>query len=304
MVFFRHAAVTLIALFAAFQVNALNILLTNDDGYEHPWIRAVYASLVEAGHQVTMAAPAVDQSGQSAALTLSKAQIDNPEPGIYAIHATPASAALTGLNSIMDERPDLVVSGTNEGANIGVLSSFSGTVGAVVAALHMAGEPIPGIAISGNLIDTKGDVHSEANLAHGRQIADFLARLIAHLEDNQEERGALLPRGIALNVNYPVVSPDQIKGVGIYPHGRNLSALFSQMASARQDSEASERQSQLADDTFLSSVQQGGEPSDLDGDIAALLDGYITIVPIDGDYTAQGWQEIFPEQFFEGIPLD
>lgn len=297
MVFFRHAAVILVALLAAFQVHALNILLTNDDGYEHPWIRAVYSSLVEAGHQVTMAAPAIDQSGQSAALTLSKAQIDNPEPGIYAVHATPASAVLTGLSGIMDERPDLVVSGTNEGANIGVLSSFSGTVGAVVAALHLAGESIPGIAISGNLIDTEGDVHSEANLAHGRQIADFLARLVEHLEDSQDERGGLLPPGIALNVNYPIVSPDQIKGVGVYRHGHNLSSLFSL-------SEASEKQSQLADDTFLSSIQQGHEPSALDGDIAALRDGYITIVPIDGDYTAQGWQEIFPEQFFESIFLD
>lgn len=296
MVFFRYAAVTLVALLTAFQAHALNILLTNDDGYDHPWIRAVHASLVEAGHQVTLAAPAVNQSGQSAALTLSKAQIDNPEPGIYAVHATPASAALAGL-TIMDERPDLIVSGTNEGANIGVLSSFSGTVGAVVAALNLAGEPIPGIAISGNLIDADEDVHSEANLAHGRQIADFLARLVAHLEDNQKEEGGLLPPGIALNVNYPVVSPDQIKGVGIYPHGRNLSSLFSL-------SEASESQSQLADDTFLSSIQQRGEPSALDGDIAALLDGYITIVPIDGDYTAKGWQDVFPEQFFENISLD
>lgn len=303
MVYFRYAAVVLVALLTTFQVHALNILLTNDDGYDHPWIRAVHASLVEAGHQVTLVAPAENQSGRSAALTLSKAQIDNPEPGIYAVHATPASSALAGL-SIMDERPDLIVSGTNEGANIGVLSSFSGTVGAVVAALHMGGEPIPGIAISGNLIDSEGDVHSEANLAHGRQIADFLARLVAHLEDSQDERGGLLPSGIALNVNYPVVSPDQVKGVGIYSHGRNLSSLFSQMARARQDSEASERQSQLADDTFLSSVQQDGEPSALDGDIAALLDGYITIVPIDGDYTAAGWQDVFPAQFFEGISLD
>lgn len=299
MIIFRHVAAALITLSIAVQGQALNILLTNDDGYEHPWIRAVYASLVEAGHQVTMAAPAVDQSGKSASLTLSKARIDNPEPGIYAVHATPASSALTGLNSIMDERPDLVVSGTNEGANIGVLASFSGTVGAVVTVLHMAGEPIPGIAISGNLIDTAGDVHSEKNLAHGRQIAEFLARLVAHLEENRDESGGLLPPGVALNVNYPAVTPDQIKGVGIYSHGRNLSSLFSRMA---QERETSNRESQLADDTFLSSVQQGGQEP-LDGDIAALLDGYITIVPIDGDYTAAGWQEIFPKQFFEGIPL-
>lgn len=303
MIFIRHAAVTLVALFAVVQAHALNILLTNDDGYDHPWIRAIHASLVEAGHQVTLVAPVVNQSGQSAALTLSKAQVDNPEPGIYAVHATPASSALTGL-TIMDERPDLIVSGTNEGANIGVLSSFSGTVGAVVAVLHMGGGSIPGIAISGNLIDTEGDVHSEANLAHGRQIADFLTRLVAHLEGSRDERGGLLPPGIALNVNYPAVSPDQVKGVGIYRHGRNVSTLLSLMASARQDSKGSKRQSQLADDTFLSSVQQGGERSALDGDIAALLDGYITIVPIDGDYTAAGWQEVFPEKFFESISLD
>ncbi len=179
---FRLIPVILIAALTGGPAHALNILLTNDDGYDHPWIRAVHASLVEAGHQVTLVAPVENQSGRSAALTLSKAQIDNPEPGVFAVHATPASSALAGL-SIIEERPDLIVSGTNEGANIGVLSSFSGTVGAVVAVLHMGGEPIPGIAISGNLIDTEGDAHSEANMVHGRQIADFLAQLVAHLEN-------------------------------------------------------------------------------------------------------------------------
>lgn len=283
--------IVLCALLITTQAQALNILLTNDDGYDHPWIRAVHASLTTAGHQVTLVAPAVNQSGQSAALTLSKAELENPEPGIYAFHGTPAGSVLAGLTRVMEERPDLVVSGTNEGANIGVLSSFSGTVGAVVAALHLAGEPLPGIAISGNLINTGEDVNSEANLAHGRQIADFLAGLVAHLDENREEGAALLPPGIALNVNYPTVSPEEVKGVGIYRHGRNLSSLFSLMAGERQDGD--EQAS-----NFLSSIQQGDSQPALDGDIAALTDGYITIVPIDGDYTAPNWQEVFPDDFF------
>lgn len=299
--FLRYAMVMLVAALAVMPAHALNILLTNDDGYDHPWIRAVYTSLVQAGHQVTLVAPAENQSGRSAALTLSSPDIDNPEPGIYAVHATPASSMLAGLNGILDERPDLIVSGTNEGANIGVLSSFSGTVGAIVAALHMSGEPIPGIAISANPVDIDGDVHSEANLAHGREVADFLARLVAHLESKQVERGGLLPPGIALNVNYPAVSPDEIRGVGIYQHGRNLSALFSYMANARQGSGESPLPPSLSDTSHLGIVPRAEQPSAADGDIAALLDGYITIVPIDGDYTASGWQTVFPEHFFDDL---
>lgn len=272
---------TLLAL-TSIQAHSLNILLTNDDGYDHPWIRAVQNSLSAAGHEVTLIAPATNQSGKAAGLTLSGVEIDNPEPGIYAVPATPATAVRLGVDRIMDQRPDLVVSGINDAANIGVLSSFSGTVGATIAALHMVGESIPAIAISGNPIDGDADPRSAANVAHAREIADFLSRLIARLEEKAGEHGGLLPSGIALNINYPALPGDQIKGVGIYRHGRDLSAFFQ---SFQEEGDAANT----------------GADGPADRDTTALQKGYITIVPMDGDYTAQGWQKVLPGDYFESL---
>ncbi len=284
MRFHNRAALLLISLLASMQVAALDILLTNDDGYDHPWLRAVQTSLTKAGHRVTVVAPASDQSGKAASLTLSEMRIDNPEPGIYAAHGTPASAVQVGVAKVMKQRPDLVVSGTNDGANVGVLSSFSGTVGATVAALLLVGDPIPAIAISGNRIDRDSDAHSEANLAHGQRIADFLTRLVAQLEATREARGGLLPAGIALNINYPSVAPEQVKGIGIYRHDRDIAkAIFGAKSH----------------DEIFGKPTAGGAPGETDA--PALQQGYITIVPIDGDYTTAQWQSTLPQTLIEKL---
>lgn len=283
--FRKPAAILLVSLFAAVETNALNILVTNDDGYQHPWLRAVQASLIKAGHQVTVVAPATDQSGKAASLTLTEAQVDNPEPGIYAVHGTPATSVQVGVRRVLKERPDLVVSGANDGANIGVISTFSGTVGAAVAALLLTGEPIPAIAISGNRLDPESKADSEINLAHGQRIADFLARLVARLEAGRGEGGALLPEGIALNVNYPAVPADQVKGVGIYRHDRDIAkAIFGSRNPA---------------DLFGKPVDGASQPTDRDA--PALQQGYVTIVPIDGDFTATQWQQILPGDLIDGL---
>ncbi len=280
----------------------LNILLTNDDGYEHPWIRALHASLIVAGHRVTLVAPTQDMSGKAASLTLTDAPVINPEPGIYAVDATPASAVTLGVMRIMEERPDLVVSGINDAMNIGVLSSFSGTVGATVAAQHLVGAPIPAIAISGNPVDLESDPRSEVNVAHARQIADFVARLIANLEQSSEERGGLLPPGIALNINYPGLEPEQIQGVGIYRHGRDLAPIMELMGgSERADTMPGEDQDLGALGEAMRAGMAVGEADRKDWDTEAILQGHITIVPIDGDYTAQQWQTLLSPDVLEGL---
>lgn len=279
----KHALV-LCALLMAAQAQALNILLTNDDGYEHPWIRAVHAALVDAGHQVTLVAPAVNQSGQSAAISLGAlmgegSMIDNPEPGIYAVKGTPATAVILGVAKVMEERPDLVVSGTNDGANLGVLSSVSGTVGATVAALNLLGEPIPAIAISSNRLNMEEDASSEANMAHARDVAAFLARLVAALEAARDEGAPLLPPAIALNVNYPSVAAGDIKGVGIFRHGRDTGIDF----------------------TVRKLVDVPATDMPVETDTGALRNGYIAIVPINGDYTAENWREVVPEEVVNSL---
>jgi broad specificity polyphosphatase/5'/3'-nucleotidase SurE len=108
------------------------------------------------------------------------------DPRVFHVNSTPANAMDVGVLAIMDERPDLVVSGINSGANTGAFISLSGTVGATVAARSLYG--IPGIAVS--LEQSSSDK------------ADYLgaARLLVDIIDQGID--AIAP-GTILNVNYP-----------------------------------------------------------------------------------------------------
>ena len=78
----------------------LRIMLTNDDGWDHPGITAIYDGLVAAGHEVTMVAPLTNNTGAGAALTTGGSLVvTHPEPGKYAVDGTPADTAKgVGLN--------------------------------------------------------------------------------------------------------------------------------------------------------------------------------------------------------------
>lgn len=274
----RSLAAPLLGALLVAPVQALDILVTNDDGYQHPWINLLRDRLVEAGHQVTLVGPAVNQSGQGTALTLDVMRkgdnaFTNPQPGIYAVEGTPGTAVIVGVRQVLKERPDLVISGINDGANIGVLSSFSGTVGATVAALNMVGEPIPGIAISTNRLDKEREPGAEPNLSHAGDVADFVVRLVKSLEASRDGEAPLLPRGIALNVNYPAVPRGEVKGVGLYRHGPVDWTLYGAPAS----------------------TAPAPAPDSAEWDTTGLGQGYITVVPINGDYTAPAWNSSVPQ---------
>jgi Survival protein SurE len=84
---------------------SLDILLTNDDGFDRPGIGALHDALTAAGHRVTLAAPSRDYSGSGAALSLfDPITLENKEDGVYAIGATPATTALLASRSQGDYR--------------------------------------------------------------------------------------------------------------------------------------------------------------------------------------------------------
>ncbi|MFP6836722.1 MAG: 5'/3'-nucleotidase SurE, partial [Pseudomonadales bacterium] len=117
---------------------ALNILLTNDDGYETIGIVALHRALKAAGHNVKRIAPARNYSGSSASLTMdaisAPRQPNDEFDEIYAVTGSPATTVLIGATAIFgpDEPVDLVVSGINDGANLGPATPISGTVGAII----------------------------------------------------------------------------------------------------------------------------------------------------------------------------
>ncbi|MFK7896713.1 MAG: 5'/3'-nucleotidase SurE [Myxococcota bacterium] len=205
------------ALILALPASALNIVLTNDDGFETENIQALFRALTDAGHNVIMSAPYLGQSGTGGKIAFLQPLFPTSEPseggllpaGSFPIGETtiapqqfyvdesPAAAALYGIDvlapQIFGGPPDLVVSGPNEGNNLGLVTPHSGTLGAAVTALNKG---IPAIAVSA---DSDDETTEEAEL--------IAAVTLAVVESVDASWGLRLPRGTGLNVNIPDVDP-------------------------------------------------------------------------------------------------
>jgi 5'-nucleotidase len=124
----------------------MNILVTNDDGYLCQGIISLAEKLREAGHRVTTLAPDRERSCASHSMSLNGGvAVKKLDDDLYICSGTPVDCAFIGVSEGFGLNPDLVVSGINAGANLGIDVVFSGTVGAArQAAFHR----IPGIAFS------------------------------------------------------------------------------------------------------------------------------------------------------------
>ena len=162
-----------------------NILLTNDDGYGAAGLRALHAALEDLA-TLWVVAPFAEQSGTAQSLTLRRPIVVHPkDPRHWAVEGTPADSVIVALHKLLPERPDLVISGINHGANMGENVYYSGTVGAArEAALHH----IPAVAIS------LAARRTEQNFANAARIARSAAEII--LKES-------LPDQVLLNVNVP-----------------------------------------------------------------------------------------------------
>lgn len=127
----------------------MRILVVNDDGYEAFGLTALADALARAGHAVTVVAPALHKSGASQSMTFFKAmtlkKIVNKNYVLYALNGTPADCTKLALDELMNEKPDILVSGINSATNLGGEIHYSGTLG---AAAEGAINGIPSIALS------------------------------------------------------------------------------------------------------------------------------------------------------------
>ncbi|MFQ5904171.1 MAG: 5'/3'-nucleotidase SurE [Candidatus Binatia bacterium] len=184
---------------------ALSILLTNDDGIEAPGLMTLYEELASIA-KVTVVAPQEDKSGIGQAITirtplrLKEVSGDGKLWG-YALNGTPSDCVKFGLSKLLKERPDIVISGINKGANPGLAVFYSGTVaGAREGAMH----GIPAIAVS---------------LATRKETSDYgyAAKFTKNLALLVKQKG--IPPGVLLNVNIPAKSGDEINGVAVIRQG-------------------------------------------------------------------------------------
>jgi 5'-nucleotidase len=211
-------------------VYALNILLTNDDGLTSN-VKALYTALDNAGHDVIVVVPCYGQSGMGAAVRflrpitpleenclnnaasageagagpVSKAEDGFDYTDFYYVDGTPVMAAAYGLDVVAQARwgavPNVVLSGPNEGQNVGGIVISSGTVS---NAQFAASRGLVAIALSAGS-GTAGEEDEQGNHADNplsETVAALSVELIAALEESANG-GRLLPEGTALNVNFP-----------------------------------------------------------------------------------------------------
>lgn len=252
----------------------LHILLTNDDGYGSVGIETLKEALRDAGHRVTLVAPSGNRSGSSASMTFGPIRVEQKAEGEYSAEGTPATCALLGLSAMADPNDpfDLLVSGTNAGANAGAATGISGTVGATTAAVGLGG--VPAVAVSANEVGNEGD---PAHRKHFEATAAFAAKVIDRLVETAGE-GPLLPPGTRLNLNVPGIPWNDIKGVRFGVQG----------TSAQFGLGFEEKAPDVYVPAFRAPKQKGEDVPD--SDAASLSDGYVTVVLLDADYTAPAKQ--------------
>ena len=161
------------------------VLLTNDDGYRAEGLRALAGELKEYA-EVQIVAPSWERSGAAQSLTLRQPIVcHRVSENEWAIDGTPADCVIVALHQLLPERPDVVISGINHGANLGENLYYSGTVGAArEAVIHH----VPGLAISLCSKRANADFAPSARLA--RQTMDLILK-------------EKLPTQIVLNINVP-----------------------------------------------------------------------------------------------------
>ena len=235
----------------------MRILISNDDGFQAPGIVALYEALKDVA-EVEVVAPEQNNSAKSNALTLhSPLYVHRASNGFRYVNGTPADCLHIALTGLLDYRPDLVVSGINNGANMGDDTIYSGTVGAAMEG-YLFG--IPSIAFSQVQRDW---LHLDAAARKARDL------VLQMSQQNLLGSGAWL-----LNVNIPNLPEDQLGHVKLCRLGRRHAA------------EPVITQQSPRNETMYWIGAAGAAKDDADGtDFHATAQGHIAMTPLKIDLT-------------------
>lgn len=236
-----------------------HILVTNDDGVDALGLFALQKALREVG-EVTIFAPDHNWSAAGHTKTMHKplrvSQTTLPDgTTAYTSTGAPSDCVALVILGLLDHQPDVVVSGINQGANVGHDITYSGTVAAAMEAVIFG---IPAISVS-------LDSYESEDFAYAAQ---FTARLVKHVL----ERG--LPPNTFLNVNVPAVPQHKIAGVKITRLGKRV---YSDKLVERQDPRGRNYY-------WIGGEPPSGVPEE-GTDIWALANNYVSVTPLHLDMT-------------------
>lgn len=191
----------------------MRILVTNDDGIAAEGLRILRRIAEELSDDVWVIAPEKNQSGASHSMTLHEPlRLRQDDQRTFVIRGTPTDCVIMGVRHILlDQPPDLVLSGVNHGSNLAEDVTYSGTVAAAIEGTLLGVRSIAMSQVGGSV--EEGHIHWETPLTHG-------PALISSLLD------AGWPTGIVLNVNYPACEPGEVAGIEVTSQGRRDQALL------------------------------------------------------------------------------
>ena len=235
----------------------MKILISNDDGYQAPGIVALYEALKDVA-QVEVIAPEQNNSAKSNALTLhSPLYVQRASNGFRYVNGTPADCMHIALTGLLGYRPDLVVSGINNGANMGDDTIYSGTVGAAMEG-YLFG--VPAIAFS----------QVEKNWAHLDAAAQKARELVLQMSNHK----LIGSNAWLLNVNIPNLPLDRLGHLKLCRLGRRHAA------------EPVITQTNPRGETMYWIGAAGAVKDDADGtDFHATTLGHISMTPLKVDLT-------------------
>lgn len=237
----------------------IKILVSNDDGIDAPGIYALANELKKIGN-IIVAAPDKQQSAVGHAITMNyplRAQkfYKHGKYFGYAIDGTPADAVKLAVSSLLKEKPDLIVSGINHGANTAISIIYSGTVSAATEGTILG---IPSMAVS---LTTYG----KPDFKYAAKVARKIASIVL-------KKG--LPSGTLLNVNVPPIPEKEIKGIKIT---RQSSAKWHDWFESRRDPNNKEY--------FWLTGRLVDKEKQSDTDLYAVENKYVSVTPIHYDLT-------------------
>lgn len=238
------------------------ILLTNDDGVQAKGLISLVNVAKKYG-KVVVVAPEVSRSGMSHAITMKyplrikklKAEHDVE---IYSCNGTPVDCVKLALHSILERKPDILLSGINHGTNASVSVVYSGTM---AAAIEGAINGVTSVGFS--LLDYSEDANFDTSCYYADKIIEkvFINGIT---------------KGVCLNVNIPVGSENEIKGIKVC---RQTEGYWKEEFEKRVDPGKGEYY-------WLTGYFNNSEPLAEDTDVWALKNKFVSVVPIQVDFTS------------------
>ena len=228
----------------------MRILLTNDDGILAPGLAAMYKQLSKIA-EVFVVAPADIKSASGHSITLSPLRMSTVEiAGAFkgfSIEGSPADCVKIALTELISEPIDLVVSGCNEGANVGINVFYSGTVAAAIEGAFFG---LPSIAVS-------AAIYKNMNFDKAAEYAVKVIQKILPLKAHS-----------VININIPIIKRKSPKGIKV----------VSQSTVAFKENYKKSKCS--SGQTIFQLIGQDHGKHDDNSDVTAMVDGYITITPL------------------------